>query len=105
MGWAGMLALDPRWFANVGFVVLVWRTLSGGKATAPVIASVTLLLALASFASAAGCTGGGGAPGESTGLALGGYLWVAAVVLAVMANLFARPENAVRSHEAGGKSG
>jgi hypothetical protein len=77
--------LDPRWFANIGFFVLVYRTAYRPR-TSPKIAVWSLVLALCAIFPAVGCTGAGGAPGQSTTLAIGGFLWVAAVFLVCMAN-------------------
>lgn len=87
IGWAGLLALDPRWFANIGFWVLMYRTLSSTRRIAPRALGVTALLAITSFIPAAGCAARGGAPGISTGLALGGFLWVGSAVIACFSNL------------------
>jgi hypothetical protein len=93
-GYMGLLALDPRWFANIGFALLLIATLRSKPAVRPGVGGVTAMLALFSFAGAAGCEGGGGAPEVSTGLALGGYLWVSALALACAANF------SVREHQA-----
>ena len=93
IGYMGLLGLDPRWFGNVGFVWLAVSSLRSSSPNHPVVAGVTALLALASFAGAAGCEGGGGAPGMSTGLALGGYLWVAALLVSSLANFSRRQES------------
>ena len=83
IGWLGVVGLDPRWFANSAFVWVVVATLSSKADRPPLwVIGVAALLALFSFAPSAGCAGGGGAPESSTGLALGGYLWVSALALA-----------------------
>jgi hypothetical protein len=92
MGWAGLLGLDPRWFANIGFFVLVYRSVFGERKVVPVAIGAVALLALASFAPAAGCAAPGGAPGMSTGLALGGFVWLAAMLAACAANMAASQE-------------
>lgn len=95
-GWAGLLGLDPRWFANIGFLVLVARSLvAPGKL--PWVAGATALLAVLSIAPAGGCPAPGGAPAMSAGLAIGGWLWVAAMVCASAANLMS-----VRADQASG---
>lgn len=81
----GLLGLDPRWFGNVGFVWLTVASLRSSSSNYSVVAGVTALLALASFAGAAGREGGGGAPEMSTGLALGGYFLVAALLVSSVA--------------------
>jgi|688.fasta_scaffold637574_2 hypothetical protein len=81
LGWMGLITGDPRWFANLGFILLTVACLRPSTSRHPIAAGITALLALASFvAPAAGCEGGSGTPNWSTGLDLGGYLWVAAVV-------------------------
>lgn len=87
IGFMGFLALDPRWLGNITFVLLLFASLKAVPINRPVIIFSTAALALASFAQAAGCEGGGGAPGVSTGLAIGGYLWVAALLISCAANL------------------
>ena len=90
VGYMGLLGLDPRALGNVGFVLLLISSLRAPMKFRPRIAAATAILALASFAGAAGCEGKGGAPEASTGLALGGYLWVAALLLACAASFSAR---------------
>lgn len=85
IGWAGLLGADPRWFANLGFLTLLYRTMFQSR-KALVALFFTAPLALLSFLPAAGCAAPGGAPGVSTGLALGGYLWVVALTVACLAN-------------------
>jgi hypothetical protein len=87
IGFMGVLGLDPRWFGNIGFVLLLIASLKSIPFARPGIMLVTAALALASFAQAAGCAGGGGAPEVSTGLAIGGYLWIAALLVSCAANL------------------
>jgi hypothetical protein len=86
MGWMGVLGLDPRWFANIGFILLIWRSMHSQNA-APWLIAVTAVFAIASLLPAAGCAAPGGAPGTSKGLALGGYVWLAAMLSACWANL------------------
>jgi hypothetical protein len=93
-GWAGILGLDPRWFANIGFLVLVARCFANPKRF-PRIALAAALLAASSFAPAAGCPATGGAPAMSSGLALSGWLWVAAILCACSANLMSTPADQV----------
>lgn len=79
--------LDPRWLANIGFAVLAYCNFRKPKRR-PRIATWAAVLALCSIFPAAGCTGAGGAPGESTALAIGGVLWAAAVCLMCVANQY-----------------
>ncbi len=86
-GWMAVLTLDPRWFANV----LLLRTWSWSikDRTAPkptksaCVAAVMAVTSLMVPAMACGIGAGGAEP--STGLAFGGYLWVAAVTFGAMA--------------------
>ena len=87
IGFMGVLGLDPRWFGNIGFVLLLIASLKSSPFQRPRIMLATAVLALTSFGQAAGCEGGGGAPAVSTGLAIGGYLWVAALLASCVANL------------------
>lgn len=87
IGFMGVLGLDPRWFGNVGFVLLLIASLKSNPLQRPGIMVATAAFALVSFAPAAGCEGGGGAPEVSTGLAIGGYLWVVALLASCAANL------------------
>ena len=91
MGWMGLLGADPRWFANTGFFFLLYRTVFQSR-LAPGAILVTGLLAVLSFLPAAGCAAPGGAPGTSTGLAIGGYLWVVALWTACVANFLRHPQ-------------
>jgi hypothetical protein len=91
IGFMGLLGLDPRWFGNVGFVLLLIASLRVDSNRRPIIMAATAALAVASFARAAGCEGGGGAPEVSIALAIGGYLWVASLLIACAANLSIKP--------------
>jgi hypothetical protein len=90
IGFMGVLGLDPRWFINLCFLLLLIASLRADSVRRPGIMLATAVLALASFVQAAGCEGGAGAPEVSTGLAMGGYLWVTSLLVACMANLSIR---------------
>lgn len=92
--------IDPRWLGNIGFVLLLVASLRGSPYKRPRVALATAAVALASFAQSAGCEGGGGAPGLSTGLAIGGYLWVAALLASCAANQFVGQVPAAHSERA-----
>jgi hypothetical protein len=81
MGWVGIIGLDPRWWGNVGFVILMFGSFAQNSKFRPALAVATVLLALSSFIPAAGCAGGGGAPEISKTLAFGGVLWVIALLM------------------------
>jgi hypothetical protein len=84
LGWLGVVMLDPRWFANVGFAFLLVMTFKGRLAGH--VALFTGLLALGAFLPAAACGAPGGSLDTSKGIALGGILWVAAILMACLAN-------------------
>jgi hypothetical protein len=88
IGWIGILSLDPRWFSNVTFLFLNYYSLVKTRSL-PLVAGVTLIGALFSFAPSAGCPGAGGAPGGSLGLAIGGWFWVASLVFASIGSFMA----------------
>ena len=90
IGWMSLISLDPRWLANIGFFLLVYWCFHKPK-HAPGTSGASILLALASLAPAAACPGGGGAPAPSTGLSYGGWLWIAAVICAALANFTLLP--------------
>jgi len=99
IGWIGLVGLDPRWFANLGFVVVLVSCVSKPLKVRPFTAIGTALLALSSFAPAPGCEGSGGAPGSSSGLSLGGYLWVTSLLLVCIVNYAsAWDESIVKAH-------
>ncbi len=91
MGWLGIIALDPRWYANVAFVILIFAAFR--KKIAVISALLGAVLAVFSFAPAAGCGGDPSALGMSTGLGKGGLLWVFAIFMAILGNiLMAEPD-------------
>lgn len=90
IGWIGLLALDPRWFANVGFAILLYKTFQNRPAS--MTAMLTGLLSLTAFLPSAACGGPGGAPDVSKGLAQGGFLWIAAIWIACVANQLVPPD-------------
>ena len=84
MGWLGFIFLDPRWFLNIMFFYVTTQNLRSPSTrnekqiTYAAIMIVGALTAL--FLPAMSC-GAGGAPSFSIGLATGGYLWVAAMIV------------------------
>jgi hypothetical protein len=99
VGPLGLLLADPRWLGNVCFVALAVFTLRLAAFRRPVWAGLTAAFAISSTLwPAQGCSGGG-AMNSALGLALGGYLWIAALLLLAAANawLRARPVDADRS--------
>ena len=98
VGWMGLITLDPRWLANIGFFVLVYRCFRT-PSRFPLISGASILLAIASLAPAAGCTGGGGAPTLSIGLSFSGWLWVASISCAALANIVLAPPDPIAQGE------
>jgi hypothetical protein len=80
IGYMGLLGLDPRWFGNIGFVILFYGCFAKKAKFRPVIALVTGLLAIGSFIPALGCSGLD-TPNLSTTLGVGGVLWVASLLI------------------------
>jgi hypothetical protein len=80
IGYMGLLGLDPRWFSNVGFIVLLYGCFAEKAKFRPTIAWFTGLFAVASFIPALGCPSFD-SPGASTTLGIGGVLWVASLLI------------------------
>jgi hypothetical protein len=59
IGWASAIALDPRWFGNVGFAVLVVATVANTARQWRLVTYATGALAVASLLPAPGCEGAG----------------------------------------------
>jgi len=94
IGYAGLLGLDPRWFANPIYWVITWHLLAGKVKKQSAMPIIALALSVpAIFIHAAGCKGGGGAPGLTTGLAVGGYLWVTAIAIVSAAYIAMQSRN------------
>lgn len=80
-GWLGLLSLDPRWFANIG-LLLAWFKFLSPTAKVPLLELVSPFILLSAITALVlfnpiGCPGVD-TPTAVSGLALGGYLWVAA---------------------------
>jgi hypothetical protein len=85
VGWLGLLAFDPRWYANVGLLVAVIANVCMTRTRIASIAALSLALAslflpIHYF------------PNENAGirvdsLGVGAYLWVVAIALAAGVNL------------------
>jgi hypothetical protein len=80
IGYMGLLGLDPRWFGNVGFVILLYGCFAKKAKFRPAIALFTGLFAAASFIPALGCPSFD-SPDVSTTLGIGGVLWVASLLI------------------------
>jgi hypothetical protein len=85
-GWMAILTLDPRWFANV-LLLRIWNwTLRNRAAPKPTRSAcfAAVFAGTSLIVPAMACGSGAGGAEPSTGLALGGYLWVAAVFSGVV---------------------
>ncbi|GAB3411330.1 hypothetical protein GCM10027318_25450 [Massilia agilis] len=95
IGWFGLLALSPWWFVNIPFFFMIGALALNSVGKNRFLPGLTALAALATaFVHHPGCLVGGGAPGESSGLGIGGYLWVASIVIASIAYIAHRPASA-----------
>ena len=88
IGWAGILMLDPRWYANVLFVLLC--IFNSAYQRTPKMALVTICFGIGTLALPIYFY-----PNEGTGirvhsLGLGGWLWVIAISSVAVINLFLR---------------
>jgi len=97
-GWMGLLVLDPRWLANLTAFWLASATFAERPAKhIPLIAGMTLVLALTNLLiPALSCDGSGGSAEWTLGLGAGGYLWVASVSLVAVTGLVGMRQRAVR---------
>jgi hypothetical protein len=84
MGWMGIIGLDPRWYANITFVLMI--VFSFKNEPAFISALTGGVLAVFSFAPAAGCGGDPSALVTSIGIGSGGLLWILAIFLAITGN-------------------
>lgn len=92
LGWMGLLALDPSWFINIPFLVMVVALASNWIGRNRILPIATSLAAISEiFMHPLGCLAGGGAPGVASGLGIGGYFWVASIVIVSMAYIAHRP--------------
>lgn len=92
-GWAGLLALDPRWYANPLMLWMACCALFGWRGRFTLFGAVLCIgLALASVLPALGCAGDPGSMAVSRGLKAGGYLWLVSVVLVAVCAI--RPASA-----------
>ncbi|KRB94321.1 hypothetical protein ASE26_26870 [Duganella sp. Root198D2] len=79
MGWLGIIGLQPAWFANILYFLMIYRVARGTN-------NRNLLMpGAASFLASAGLAGGPGCGPDignlSLGLSAGGYLWIAAILV------------------------
>lgn len=78
-GWLGLLVSEPRWFANIFFLLMVLGLKQRNKKPKhlvyPLIVTITAISCL--FVPARAC---GSSYTFSKSLAIGGYLWVIAVI-------------------------
>ncbi|MES2322301.1 MAG: hypothetical protein V4633_08575 [Pseudomonadota bacterium] len=87
-GWAGLLMLDPRWYANPMALVLVYRLLFVKTAGFnPVLGVLILFCAILSPLPSMACGGGAGGPEASVGLEPGGFLWMVSMITIAICGL------------------
>lgn len=90
LGWLGLIGLDPRWLANIG-LALIWLKLLSPTIEVPLlkfilpfifICAISALVLNSPFA----CPGMD-TPTATSGLTLGGYLWIGAIFSALLASI------------------
>jgi hypothetical protein len=86
-GWMAILALDPRWFANpLAFLILMAVFRDRALKRASLYSALILVAALSCLViPAMACGSGAGGPEVSTGIEMGGYLWVASMSMMAIA--------------------
>jgi hypothetical protein len=92
IGWLGPITLQPAWYANIAYFMMIARVVRGKighNLIMPIIGSV---LALGGLFGAMTC--GPGTGNWSDGLAVGGYLWVAAILIISASYALNRPARA-----------
>jgi len=87
-GWLGIILLEFRWYANPMFVVIaarVWKAKNSPLPGAWLFLAVvmTTLGVLSIFVPAQAC-GDAGTIAYNSGLAIGGYLWVASILIVTL---------------------
>jgi hypothetical protein len=89
MGWLGLLALDPRWFANLLFVLMAAHSLVGtperrsraGAVMLTVWPVAAATLAIASLTlDVYACGDGAGSVSKVRAMAVGAYFWATAIL-------------------------
>jgi hypothetical protein len=84
MGWLALIGLDPRWWANVALIFIWWwllRPLREFPMKSIFFSSLCVLTA--PLPSPIGCPGMD-TPTAAVALTVGGYLWSASLLIAVM---------------------
>ncbi|NOU49120.1 hypothetical protein HG263_00955 [Pseudoalteromonas sp. JBTF-M23] len=85
-GWWGVVTLDPAWFANPLFIIALVHCYLKGYKRAAIYSGGALVLALSSFkAKQWFFNEGGGTP--ITGLGVGFYIWIVAIIVLLTFNL------------------
>ena len=87
-GWIGILAGDPRWYANPIFVAVVARVMAAGELAIHDawrwVSIVAVALAAFSLVSPAAVCDRFGTPGNHTGVLIAPYLWLGAMMCAAV---------------------
>lgn len=94
-GWVGLIYLDIRWYVNLIYAWLILSILMPKKvkkAPSWIIFSALFLAVLSIPLPSAGCSSSGGAAVFSESLSSGGFLWVAALCIAMSYSLLMAPQ-------------
>jgi hypothetical protein len=79
MGWLGIIGLQPAWFANILYFLMIYRVARGTNNRNVFLPGAASFLAIAGLAGGPGC--GPDIGNMSLGLSAGGYLWIAAILV------------------------
>lgn len=82
-GYMGLLSLDPRWFCNAVVLMALYSLFSPLKR--PWLPLVLAGIASTTVVGPYFCSPGGGSLDRGMGMAVGGYLWIAALWLLAIA--------------------
>ncbi|WP_331352963.1 hypothetical protein [Cellvibrio sp. UBA7671] len=94
-GWLGIIGLDPRWYANVLYAYVIFRSLINKNYTPSTISSALLVsAAIASFVfiSPLACPAMD-TMSPSKGLAVGGKVWCSALISASVLAFLKEPKS------------
>ena len=85
-GILGLLYFDPRWFCNA--IVLITLLSYRRPPKKEWISFALAVIATSTIIGPSFCNPGGGALGGGGGLAIGGYLWIASLLILAFSPLF-----------------
>jgi hypothetical protein len=94
-GWLGIFTLDPRWALNIVFFCVVYSNLPINDVPRDKTISKLLILGALStlIIPACACGNFGNGLSYSSGLALGGYFWVLALITAGLSSFIRKSNN------------